>query len=454
MTTFIVTMLFGWLLSAFGWMALAAAAATLLAYVFVGKKAAAVAGVLAVAGLIGWQSFGRNLWASYGRPGDQLAAKEQGVARNALASSGRADRQLMPKAQSAAKTVTQRTKWQNWNKGADEEVNSALARLAMQSGAMGGVGGGMGMPNVQVPKIRPPTGAPAHSGPLFGGTPGQVTVTASRSAPVAAAAPTAAHLATMSAPMPAVSTEGEAEGGMGGATLPAATAGATVNAKATSPASSNATAAANQTNASLKSTAAGSKQSATSGPAGSVPADGKPKPTSVAGAGSTNRSGTDKAASGKASRATQDAHPSITQPATGGLNKQQTTKETRPGAPGKASNGGPGQQARTLPKRYRPHYQPTAEDSLQLNNAGNRAAAGGRNSVGGLAHANGNQPHSTSHTPRYQNTEQFVGPYLPGANGNHPMSGMGQGLMGGRPMGGVIGPMHGGAMPSHGGGYR
>src|SRR5271157_1331488 len=167
MTTIMITMLLGWFLGSFGWMAIAAIAATVLVYAFKGRKAAAVTAVLAVAALIGWRSFARNGWAAAGGPGRQLTAKQQ----------------------LGAKQARERKQWKNWNKGAEEQLNKASAQLAMQTNPMGG---GMSMPYVQVPKIGPPTGAPAHSGPLFGGTPGRVTVAASQTAPVAAAVPAAA----------------------------------------------------------------------------------------------------------------------------------------------------------------------------------------------------------------------------------------------------------------------
>jgi len=340
MTTFMITMLLGWFLGSFGWMAIAAIAATVLVYAFKGRKAAAVTAVLAVAALIGWRSFARNGWAAAGGPGRQLTAKQQ----------------------LGAKQARERKQWKNWNKGAEEQLNKASAQLAMQTNPMGG---GMSMPYVQVPKIGPPTGAPAHSGPLFGGTPGRVTVAASQTAPVAAAVPAAAPPAAMAPlPVPAASAEGEAEAEADGATMPAASA-------ALDAAKANAASSSNPPTASQNGKAAGGKQTATGGSADSMSATGKSKPPASAGAGPANGSGPGKAASPKADQAAQGSPPSAKRPA--GAHQSSMGGSARPGdvtqsngtsRQSKGNGGGKAQNAKTMPQRRRPHYQPAEEDAI------------------------------------------------------------------------------------------
>src|SRR3954452_19475754 len=116
MTTMVVTMLLGWFLGMFGWMAIAAIVAVFLIYVFKGKQAAAVAGVVIVAVLIGLRSFPG--WRSLGGPGRVLTAKEQ-------------------KALEHARKVKL---WKKLNKGGEEEVNKAAAAMAAESAAMGAMG--------------------------------------------------------------------------------------------------------------------------------------------------------------------------------------------------------------------------------------------------------------------------------------------------------------------------
>jgi hypothetical protein len=434
MSTFVVTMLLGWFLSAFGWMALVAIAATLLAYVFKGKKGAILVAVLSVAALIGWRSFARSGWANTGRQGRQLTAKE-------------------------LRDAKRKQQWKKYNKGGEEEVNKTAAQFAMQTNAMGGMDGGMAlpMPNVQTPNLRPPNFGPAQSGPLFRGTPGQVTVAFSQAAPMAAAAPTAAPPATAPQPMPAASAEGEAQAMTGATTLPVAIAGvdardkADAKAKAASPGGNDAAPSADKPNALQKGAAAGGKPATAGSSADSASAAGKPRTPALAKASQA-------AGQGAQSSRPSDKRPAGTQqPAMVGSGKQGAIRGNRPSPQGNGHSGGTGLHADALPRRHRPRYQPTGEDSLQPGRSGQQNAAHGQNSMGGNPRTNGKQAHATPHRPRYQNTEQFVNPTMPGSNGNHFMNGvggMGHGGMGGHPMGGGFGPMHGGGMTGHGGGHR
>jgi hypothetical protein len=93
-----VALLAGWSVIAFGWMAIAAVGATVLAYGFFGKRGAAVTGVLAFAMLFGWGACARN-------------------------GSGATDRALTAKKQMAARKSAQRKRWKSWNRKAAAEEN-------------------------------------------------------------------------------------------------------------------------------------------------------------------------------------------------------------------------------------------------------------------------------------------------------------------------------------------
>jgi len=405
-------MMLQWFLGTFfGWMAVAAIAGTLFIGVFKGRKAAAAVALLAGAILIGWWQFlPRASGSIFGR----LAA-----ARAVRRETAPSVRPATAKERAAASKAQQRKDWAKWNRGAGQQLDTALARMAMPTTAVGGMGGGMvmPMPNVQVPNIRPPIFL-NPSRPLSGGTPGTKTGTVSSAAVVTAPAP-----AALSANV--------------------ATTATAASAKDKSAASS-----AGPPKAVPNATTASGNPAATGSPADSGAATAKAKPAATG-------SGLGKAATPKASeaanQAAQSSPPSAKrqagahQPSMGGSARQGgVTQNDRPSRPSKGDGGGMMQNAKTLPQRRRPHYQPTGEDAIPPVRSGKHNATGSQNTLGGTPSTSGNQPHAAQHRPRYQSTEEFVNPYVPGVHGNLPMGGMWQGQMGGHPMGGGFGPTHSG----------
>ena len=405
MTNFVGNMVLGSVLSTIGPMAIAAIAATLLIRVFKGRKAAVVCALVAVAVLIGSRFLPRLGAGISGRMGHASSAK--GAA--------------------AVKKAQQRKNRQKWNKGAEQDIDKASALLATQANAMGGPGGmgvGMGLPNVKVPHISAPK-YPAHSGPLFGGTPGSQNVTVCHAAQVSAAAPAATPDAQMaaltpSAPAAAVggvapsapdaSADGEAEADSSGGAPPAsvATPAATAGAAAASSNNKNAASTPSQSNTLQTGSAGGAKPSPTGNPA-----TGAASPENA-----SEESTRSKAASPHAGQAAASTH------SPGSSDKPPVN--TPPPSTGNSAKSGPNQSTGR-----------TARNTHQSPKRGNGLA-------GGMAQQNPHNSQVRPHRPRYQPTEQYVMPAMPGGMGGmHSMNGQQYPGMGNfHPQGGH--PMNGG----------